>query len=56
MVTMVCSYFTQVAGLSDVYLFGFTDHPDGSTPSPFTDKSTRLIAENGVGVVKHANT
>ncbi|KAL5493428.1 hypothetical protein EMCRGX_G014608 [Ephydatia muelleri] len=36
-----------VAGLSDVYLFALRNHPDRST-SPFADKSTLVIAENGV--------
>ena len=36
-----------VAGLSDVYLFVLSDHSHRST-SPFTDKSTRIIAEDGV--------
>ncbi|KAL5493437.1 hypothetical protein EMCRGX_G014619 [Ephydatia muelleri] len=36
-----------VAGLSDVYMFALRNHPDRST-SPFADKSTLVIAENGV--------
>ena len=40
----------QVAGLSDVYLFALRNHPDRST-SPFADKSTLVIAENGVSVL-----
>eukprot|EP00731_Ephydatia_muelleri_P010763 Em0005g1349a len=40
----------QVAGLSDVYLFELRNHPDRST-SPFADKSTLVIAENGVSAL-----
>ena len=45
----------QVAGLSDVYLFALRNHPDRST-SPFADKSTLVIAENGVRVLVNANS
>ena len=45
----------QVAGLSDVYLFALRNHPDRST-SPFADKSTLAIAENGVRVLVNANS